>query len=228
MSWRWIMAEAERSLAKRSLSSLLYRFRGYILGVIAVALFVFPPSLLPETFCINNCIAGILVAILLYAMSAFLRVRARQFIGEHTRGHFHTADKLVTCGPYSRVRHPLYISNTGFALGIAFFHLGVSLWVLPFMLVVVAFEIALSKIEDRFLEQKFGDAWRAWASKTPAVLPHWSSPLCSLRKDSCCDSKHVPPQRTFWQAFFADFSTWFWIFFCNLLLLLRKMVVFYV
>jgi hypothetical protein len=155
-------------------------------------------------------------------------VQSRRFIGEHTRGHVHAADALVTCGPYARVRHPLYISNTGFALGVAFFHLGVSLWVLPFMIVVVAFEVALSRIEDHFLEQKFGDAWRAWASKTPAVLPHWSSPLCSLRKDSCCDSKHVPPQRTFWQAFFADFSTWFWIFFCNLLLVLRKMVVFYV
>ena len=228
MSWRWIMAKVERNLAERNLSSLLYRFRGYILGVIAVALFAFPPSLFPETFCINDCIAGILVAVPLYVASAFLRVRTRQFIGEHTRGSVHAADKLVTCGPYSRVRHPLYISNTGFALGVAFFHLGVSLWVLPFMLVVVAFEVALSRIEDHFLEQKFGDTWRAWAAKTAAVLPCWSTSRSSCRSDSCCDSEHVPPQRTFWQAFFADFSTWFWIFFCNLLLVLRKMVVFYV
>lgn len=213
---------------KFDVSALLYRFRGTILGIIAVALVVVPPSLFPEKFYINDCIAGILIALTLYMFSAFLRVQTRRFIGEHTRGKVHAAETLVTCGPYFRVRHPLYLSNIGFALGIAFFHLGVSLWVLPFMLVVVAFEIALSKIEDRFLEQKFGDAWRAWASKTPAVLPHWSAPLCSLRKDSCCDSKHVPPQRTFWQAFFADFSTWFWIFFCNLLLVLRKMVVFYV
>ena len=222
------MAKVERNLAERNLSSLLYRFRGYILGIIAVALFVFPPSLFPETFCINDCIAGILVAVSLYVASAFLRVRTRQFIGEHTRGSVHAADKLVTCGPYSRVRHPLYISNTGFALGVAFFHLGVSLWVLPFVLVVVAFEVALSRIEDHFLEQKFGDTWRAWAAKTAAVLPCWSTSRSSCRSDSCCDSEHVPPQRTFWQAFFADFSTWFWIFFCNLLLLLRKMVVFYV
>ena len=219
----------ENGHAESRLSALLYRFRGYILGLIAIALFAFPPSLFPEPFCINDCIAGMLVAVPLYVASAFLRVRTRQFIGEHTRGNVHAADTLVTCGPYSRVRHPLYISNTGFALGIAFFHLGVSLWVLPFMLIVIAFEVALSKIEDRFLEQKFGDAWRAWASKTPAVLPH----LCTSHGSGCnensfCDSKHFPPQRAFSQAFFADFSTWFWIFFCNLLLVLRKMVVFYV
>ena len=87
------MAKVERNLAERNLSSLLYRFRGYILGVIAVALFAFPPSLFPETFCINDCIAGILVAVPLYVASAFLRVRTRQFIGEHTRG-----SELVCCG----------------------------------------------------------------------------------------------------------------------------------
>ena len=150
-------------------------------------------------------------------------MQSRRFIGEHTRGHVHAADELVTCGPYVHVRHPLYISNTGFALGVAFFHLGVSLWVLAFMVVVVAFEVALSRIEDRFLEQKFGDVWRAWARKTPAFAPH-----LGLWGGSSCDSEHVPAQRAFWQAFFADSSTWLWLFFCNLLLILRKVAVFYV
>ena len=202
--------------AKSNLSTLLYRFRGSILGVIAVALALAPPSLLPDELCMNNCIAGMLIALLLYVVSAFLRVQTRRFIGEHTRGKVHAADSLVTSGPYSYVRHPLYISNSGFALGIAFFHLGVSLWIVPFVFVVIAFEVALSQIEDRFLEQKFGDAWRAWASKTPAILPRLG------------DTKHVLPQRSFWQAFFADSSTWIWLLFCNLLLVLRKVAVFYV
>jgi protein-S-isoprenylcysteine O-methyltransferase Ste14 len=201
---------------KFDVSALLYRFRGTILGIIAVALVVVPPSLFPEKFYINDCIAGILIALTLYMFSAFLRVQTRRFIGEHTRGKVHAAETLVTCGPYFRVRHPLYLSNIGFALGIAFFHLGVSLWVVPFVFVVVAFEKALSRIEDRFLERKFGDVWRAWALKTPAFLPRLG------------ESKPVPPQRTFWQAFFADSSTWLWLLFCNLLLVLRKVMVFYV
>ena len=202
--------------AENKFSALLYRFRGYILGLIAVSLVLVPPR-------INGCAIGIVIAVALYAASAFLRVRTRQFIGEHTRGSVHAADALVTCGAYARVRHPLYISNTGFALGIAFFHLGVSLWVLPFMLVVVAFEIALSRIEDRFLERKFGDVWREWACETPAFFP-WPRVSCGLARDS----KHVLPQKSFWQAFFADSSTWLWLLFCNLLLVLRKVAVFYV
>lgn len=197
-------------------SSFLYRFRGYVLGAIAVALVLFPPSLFPNKFCINDCVAGLFIAVVLYVASALLRVRSRQFIGEHTRGSVHAAEVLVTCGPYSRMRHPLYVSNTGFALGVAFFHLGTSLWILPFMLVVAVFEIVLSRIEDLFLEQKFGDTWRAWALKTPAFLPRLGR------------SSPVLPQRTFWRAFFADSSTWLWLLFCNLLLILRKLMVFYV
>ena len=161
----------ENGHVESKLSALLYRFRGYILGLIAIALFAFPPSLFPESLCINDCVAGMLIAVPLYVASAFLRVQTRRFIGEHTRGHVHAADTLVTCGPYSRVRHPLYISNTGFALGIAFFHLGVSLWVFPFMLIVIAFEVALSKIEDpiRPYNSMKGEervvAWEVTASK---------------------------------------------------------------
>lgn len=196
-------------------SAFLYRFRGYILGVMAVILVCAPPGNEPT---------APLIAVLLYILSAFLRVQARRFIGEHTRGYEHQADALVTCGPYSCVRHPLYISNTGFALGIAIFHLGFSLWILPFMLVVIAFEVTLSRIEDRFLERKFGDVWRLWAGVTPAFCPR----LKALRGERAEDLRVVPLQRTFWQAFFADTSTWLWLLFCNLLLVVRKVVVFYV
>lgn len=209
-------------------SALLYRFRGYILGVIAIALVLTPPCVFSNEFdgnlfWQNDCVVGIVIAVPFYVVSAFLRVQTRRVIGEHTRGKVHAADSLVTWGAYARVRHPLYVSNTGFALGIAFFHLGASLWVLPFVFAFVAFEALLSRIEDRFLEQKFGDVWRMWASKTPAFVPQ----LECLR-GSRCDSRHIPARRTFWQAFFADSSTWLWLLFCNLLLVLRKVAVFYV
>ncbi len=202
-------------LVNSNLSAFLYRFRGYILGVLAVALVTAPPSQLPKSFTLDECVAGIVVAIPLFVASAVLRVRARQFIGEHTRGKIHDADKLVTVGVYSRVRHPLYISNTGFAVGFTFLHLGVSLWVIPFALAVVFFEVALARIEDRFLEGRFGEAWRAWARVTPAFFPHFAN------------SAPHPSQRSFLSALFADRSTWLWLLFCNLVLILRKVVVFY-
>lgn len=202
--------------AESGFSAFLYRFRGYILGAFALALVLVPPSRFPDPFCINDCIAGLLVAVPLYVASAMLRVRARQFIGEHTRGKVHAADSLVTVGPYARLRHPLYVSNTGFACGVVFFHLGITPWVVPFVIAVFLFETGLARIEDRFLENKFGDAWRAWASKTPAFWPRFGN--------SC----GVNPQRSVWQAFFADTSTWLWLLFSNLLLVLLKVMVLYV
>jgi len=202
--------------AENCFSAFLYRFRGYILGAFAIALVLVPPSRFPKSFYINECVAGLFIAAFLYVVSALLRIRARQFIGEHTRGKVHAADALVTVGPYARMRHPLYVSNTGFACGVVFFHLGVSLWVLPFIILIILFEITLARIEDRFLECKFGDTWRAWASKTPAFLPRWDK------------SSVVLPQRTVWQAFFADSSTWLWLLFCNLLFVLLKVTDFYV
>jgi protein-S-isoprenylcysteine O-methyltransferase Ste14 len=202
--------------AERVFSAFLYRFRGYILGAFAIALVLVPPSRFPKSFYINECVAGLFIAAFLYVVSALLRIRARQFIGEHTRGKVHAADALVTVGPYARMRHPLYVSNTGFACGVVFFHLGVSLLVLPFIILIILFEITLARIEDRFLECKFGDTWRAWASKTPAFVPRWDK------------SSVVLPQRTVWQAFFADSSTWLWLLFCNLLFVLLKVTDFYV
>ena len=202
--------------AENGFSAFLYRFRGYILGAFAIALVLVPPSRFPNGIRIDGCVGGVLLAVFLYVVSALLRVRARQFIGEHTRGKVHAADTLVTEGPYARLRHPLYVSNTGFACGIVFFHLGESLWVLPFIMLIILFEITLARIEDRFLERKFGDAWRDWAVKTPAFVPR-------LDKSSV-----VLPQRTVWQAFFADSSTWLWLLFCNLLLVLLKVTDFYV
>ena len=149
-------------------SAFLYRFRGYILGVMAVILVCAPPGNEPT---------APLIAVLLYILSAFLRVQTRRFIGEHTRGYEHQADALVTCGPYSRV-----------------------------------------------LERKFGDVWRLWASETPAFFPR----LRASHGDCAEKLRMLPLQRTFWQAFFADTSTWLWLLFCNLLLVVRKVVVFYV
>jgi protein-S-isoprenylcysteine O-methyltransferase Ste14 len=196
------------------------------LGLIAIALVITPPCVFS-----TEIRSGVLIAITLYVVSAFLRVQSRRYIGEHTRGHVHAADALVTVGPYARMRHPLYVSNTGFACGVVFFHLGVSLLVLPFIILIILFEITLARIEDRFLECKFGDTWRAWASKTPAFLPRLKAPLSPCREDSSAfsgDSCANLPQRTVWQAFFADSSTWLWLLFCNLLFVLLKVTDFYV
>ena len=78
--------------------------------------------------------------------------------------------ELVRSGPYSRVRHPIYLGLLLFlqAMAVAFGH-----W----LQLVVAVPLYLAgtqirtRIEDRLLEEKFGEAFRNYRNSTPALLP---------------------------------------------------------
>lgn len=185
------------------LSRNLYRFRGYILAALAIALCVMPAApysatAITESIALAICLAGIL-----------LRIKARQFIGEHTRGSKHAADDLVTDGPYAYTRHPLYLSNTAIAISAIIFHLGFSLTALPFALAVIIFEVYLARTENRFLRDKFGDRWLQW---TPGLR------YARQRRNSAS----AGPKRPFSRAFCADWATWTWLLLYYLLLLSRK------
>lgn len=205
----------------RKASDILYRFRGYILALFAIALLACPAAPFPQVSLDALALKGggmtcipYIGTLLFYALGIALRIRARQFIGQHTRGSTHEAATLVTTGPYAHMRHPLYTSNTYIALGAIFFHLGVSGLFHIFIIAIVLFEYALAHAEDRFLEEKFGDTWRAWAKKTP---------MCTANIEALfCRNSGGSPARTVLQAFRADASTWFWFVFFNLIMVLIK------
>lgn len=202
----------------RKASDILYRFRGYILAVFAIALIACPAAPFPQNFSRMAETGPYFGALLFYALGIALRIKSRQYIGQHTRGSAHSADTLVTGGPYAHMRHPLYTSNTYIALGAIFFHLGVSGLFHVFIIAIALFEYALARAEDRFLEQKFGDTWRAWAQKTPMS----SADINAILGDKKANSGASLPQRTVFQAFKADASTWFWFVFFNLIMVLLK------
>lgn len=205
----------------RKASEILYRFRGYILALFAVALLACPAAPFPHVSLDALALKGggttcipYIGTLLFYVLGIALRIRARQFIGQHTRGNTHEAATLVTTGPYTHMRHPLYTSNTYIALGAIFFHLGVSGLFHIFIIAIVLFEYALARAEDSFLEEKFGDTWRAWAQRTPMTTANIEALFCRNSGDS--------PARTVLQAFRADASTWFWFVFFNLIMVLLK------
>ena len=196
----------------RKASAILYRFRGFILALFAIALIACPAAPFPQGKSISEFVPY-LIALFLYTYGILMRIWARQYIGQHTRGSTHTADELVTDGPYAHCRHPLYTSNLFIALGAASFHLGTNQLFVLFAPALLLFEFTLARAEDRFLEEKFGDTWRAWAQKAP-VFPY--NPAVLFPK------KAPAPKRTFFQAFRADASTWFWFVFFNLIIVLIK------
>jgi len=178
----------------------LYRFRGVILSILAVAVLIFPPSELS--------LVPFLIFVNLFIIAAYLRMRARCSIGDHSRSNVQMAPVLVTWGAYARLRHPLYLSNTVVALSLIVLHLGLSVRVLPFAAFMIGFCYALSKLDDRYLESRYGDEWRRWAEKTPAFIPsenHLRGPMRSGR-----------------EALKADMYTWIWLALIVGLVLFRK------
>ena len=88
--------------------------------------------------------------------------------GRSTRGL--RADTLNTSGPYSVVRHPLYLGNFFMGLGVACFP---GLWWIV-VIYVLAFWLYYERImlaEEAFLRTAFGAAFLEWAERTPAFVP---------------------------------------------------------
>lgn len=77
----------------------------------------------------------------------------------------HGASRLVTDGPYRWRRHPIYIADVFLLFGVA--ELTRNIW---FVILAFAFAglVTLLQIipEERHLEAKFGDEWRAYAART--------------------------------------------------------------
>lgn len=102
--------------------------------------------------------AGIMLDI--WAMTTM--ARARTNILPHR-----AADKLVTSGPFTHMRNPIYVGNT-----IATFGLGLALqngWLLVVtpLAAIATHNVAVVR-EQAHLQEKFGPAWSDYAGKVKA------------------------------------------------------------
>jgi len=108
---------------------------------------------------------------LLTAAGLLFSVWARVHIGRNWSGIVTIKEdhELVTSGPYAIVRHPIY---TGLLLGFIGSALARGEWrgVLAVAIVLVALWRKL-RVEERFMQQQFGDAYRQYASRVPALVP---------------------------------------------------------
>ena len=74
------------------------------------------------------------------------------------------ASNLVTTGLYARIRNPIYVSAGLVVLGSIIFA-GKPWWLLVFA-VIIPIQAYRSRNEARVLEEKFGNAYRAYRQKT--------------------------------------------------------------
>ncbi|MDX1555593.1 MAG: isoprenylcysteine carboxylmethyltransferase family protein [Xanthomonadales bacterium] len=77
---------------------------------------------------------------------------------------------LATTGPYSFVRHPLYVGNILIFIGFNLLNNEPWAWLLTVSFLWFFYPTAIN-YEDRKLEEIFGDPWREWRACTPALIP---------------------------------------------------------
>jgi protein-S-isoprenylcysteine O-methyltransferase Ste14 len=158
----------------------LFRRRGYLplllTPILAGAMLNYPnAATVPDG--LRNILCGVIVLIGLFIRGYTTGHAPPGTSGGNTKRQI--ADSLNVTGFYSVVRHPLYLGNGLCWLGVALFTQSPAL----VALIVLVFWLYYERImmaEEAFLLEEFGDAFRAWAARTPAFLPNprlWVPPV---------------------------------------------------
>lgn len=116
-----------------------------------------------------------LPAVLLFATGIFIYSRSGAHFSWAQLGGLpevrsgHQDDRLITSGIRSHVRHPVYLAHLCEMLA---WSLGTGLivcWVLTLFAILTGG--IMIRMEDSELERRFGDEYRSYRSRVPAVLP---------------------------------------------------------
>ena len=78
--------------------------------------------------------------------------------------------RLVTAGPYRFTRHPMYFGIVSFHIGATVAMESLALLVITF-LYVIPYTAMRIRAEDGVLAEGFGDEFRAFAGRVPALVP---------------------------------------------------------
>jgi protein-S-isoprenylcysteine O-methyltransferase Ste14 len=155
------------------LGGFFFRWRSYLplvlvpLGVAAIGRFQYRfgshvSDLTWELGCMLLACVGL--AIRIYTVG----VAARGTSGRGTRQP--KAASLNTTGPYSVVRHPLYLGNGLIALGLTLFP---HTWLVPVVVIplLAGYYACIARWEEQYLRAQFGVAFETWAHSVPAIIP---------------------------------------------------------
>ena len=104
-------------------------------------------------------VAGLLIAAAAFILWSVARIQIGNSFSIKPK-----AKALVTRGIYARIRNPIYVFSTLWAVGLVL-ALGRPSW-LAFLLVLVPMQVVRARREARVLEEKFGEEYREYRRKT--------------------------------------------------------------
>lgn len=134
-----------------------------VLAGMLISISAFSDAYLFESSGIFYILAG---ALILYWMYFFMKG-----ITSNTQAPLrpHHITRLVTHGAYAQIRHPIYSSYMGLALGLFFLYPTIGMCIGVFWLFAVM--LVWVYLEERSMIELFGDEYRAYMHKTPMILP---------------------------------------------------------
>lgn len=140
----------------------VFKYRGLLWGIFALAIFIFPVSYSP---------VRMFLAIPLLAGGQALRFWAAGVIQKY-RTLVIGAPALVTWGPYAWVRNPLYAGNA--LMGCGWSLMAGWWWVVVFMLLFFAiYSLMIIPDEEKFLSSRFGEEYARFKRDTPSLFPRF-------------------------------------------------------
>lgn len=164
----------------RCLNRRVFFFRGYAQAFFFFTLILytwFYPSYRFEKTWLDDALDVIGISCLIVGEA--LRIWAVSHAGKCTRSRRLKAPILVTTGPYSYVRHPIYLGNLLIGLGLVV--LSQALVFVPIFSVLFALHYgAMISAEENFLKEKFGSDFDGYRARVAKFFPFGTPRVSSL------------------------------------------------
>jgi protein-S-isoprenylcysteine O-methyltransferase Ste14 len=140
-------------------------FYSRLLAAVALLLLVFTrPAITPE---MAAHALFMNIGLILIAVCVLGRVFSTVFLGGHKN------ETVITYGPFSVCRNPLYLFSLIGVVGVCFLSARLTfIAVIPY--VMYRLYLALIAREEKFLGQKFGPAYEEYCAHTPRFWPKFS------------------------------------------------------
>ena len=90
----------------------------------------------------------------------------------------YTGHRLITSGPYSIVRHPMYLGAQFAGLGSVLLY---RTWATLFLAAILPVMVVRARREEDALKAEFGKRWEAYACSVPAWIPRLKGNRISTR-----------------------------------------------
>ncbi|MEM0287562.1 MAG: isoprenylcysteine carboxylmethyltransferase family protein [Nitrososphaerota archaeon] len=156
------------------LENMIFKHRRALFVIIYIVAFSFSSSSILadlHKFFNINLIQDIAIVFSLIGVAGWLlRVWASSYIGASV---VHSADlhgeQLITSGPYSYIRNPLYTGSMMMSLGfVPLLSIQSSFFLMAALAAVIYF---LMQAEEKYLMEYYGEVYRKYKSSVPAFMP---------------------------------------------------------